>query len=303
MNTSTAYNREFWNSMKKSGYYSPELREGLNSETGTYFLPGESAGKFNAALEKENLFRKYATVKQATKGDSNIWTTASNAKVEWVGENGQISMVKLDSNKFEITSHKLAAITTIKTEFISDTGFDIENHIATEFARCFGRVEEDAFITGDGNEKPIGILNSTNGADIGVTSETSNIVFDDVIKLLFSVKPEYRDNAIWVMSDETALHLRSLKDDSGNYLWRDSADTLFGKPVVISNHMPSVESGSKPIAFGDFKYYWVVQRQPLSMKLLAEMYALNDEVGYIGFERLDGKLIRSEAIKVIKMPE
>jgi HK97 family phage major capsid protein len=28
------------------------------------------------------------------------------------------------------------------------------------------------------------------------------------------------------MNDETALTLRTLKDDNGNYLWRDSDDTI-----------------------------------------------------------------------------
>lgn len=301
MKTSTTYNREFWNSIKKGGAYSPELREGFNSETGSHYLPSESTDKFNVALAKENLFRRFATVKQATTRDGSIWITPSNANVDWIGDNGEIPALALQTLKLEITSHKLAGISTIKNDFIKDTNFDIEKHITTEFARCFGTVEENALINGDGVDKPIGILHSTNGADIGVTSPSITIFFDDVIKLFFSVKSEYRTKGMWLINDEMAQHLLSLKDDSGNYLWRGSSDTLLGKPVVISNHMPSAASGAKPIAFGDFSYYWVVQRQPLSIKVLSEMYMLNDEVGYIGFERLDGKLIVTDSIKVLQV--
>jgi len=135
---------------------------------------------------------------------------------------------------------------------------------------------------------------------VGVTAASAtDIAFDEIHKLYFSLKPEYRSNAIWVMNDETALALRELKDSTNNYLWRGAVDTLLGKPVVISNHMPSAESGVKPVVFGDFKYYWVVQRQPLSIRALHEKYSFADKIGYFGTETLDGCLIRSEAIKVL----
>ena len=103
------------------------------------------------------------------------------------------------------------------------------------------------------------------------------------------------------MNDETALTLRSLKDDAGNYLWRGGADSLLGKPVVISNAMPSIAPGAKPVAFGDFSYYWVVSRFPLTVRVLDELFALHDQRGYLAYEFLDGKLIRLEAVKVLKM--
>jgi HK97 family phage major capsid protein len=63
-------------------------------------------------------------------------------------------------------------------------------------------------------------------------------------KLYFSVKPEYRKNGVWLMNDETALALRTLKDSAGNYLWRDSDDTILGKPVVMNSAMPSAAAGA-----------------------------------------------------------
>lgn len=49
--------------------------------------------------------------------------------------------------------------------------------------------------------------------------------------------------------------LRTLKDDLGNYIWNHADNTILGKKVIISEFIPSVEIGSKPIAFGDFSYY------------------------------------------------
>lgn len=70
---------------------------------------------------------------------------------------------------------------------------------------------------------PTGILHPTEGAEVGVTAAgTDAITYDEVIKLYFSLDKHYRKNAIWI---ETALHLRTLKDSSGNYLWNHSDNT------------------------------------------------------------------------------
>ena len=103
------------------------------------------------------------------------------------------------------------------------------------------------------------------------------------------------------MNDETALDLRKLKDKDGNYLWQEDMDTILGKPVYILEYMPSVASGSKPILFGDFSYYWIINRRPLAVRTLAEKFALNDLTGYLAVEYLDARLIRREAIKTLQI--
>ena len=113
------------------------------------------------------------------------------------------------------------------------------------------------------------------------------------------MKPEYRKNAVWMMNDTTALVLRKLKDADGNYLWNQANDTILGKTVVISNDMPDADSGKKPILFGDLSYYWIIDRSPVSMKVLQELFAAKNQVGYLCNEYLDARLIRSEAVKVI----
>mgnify|MGYP000252523318 FL=1 len=57
------------------------------------------------------------------------------------------------------------------------------------------------------------------------------------------------------MNDKTALALRKLKDNDSNYLWNQANDTILGKQVIISEYMPDIEAGTKPIAFDDFSYY------------------------------------------------
>ena len=55
------------------------------------------------------------------------------------------------------------------------------------------------------------------------------------------------------------------------------------------------------VLFGDFRYYWIVDRSPVTVRTLSEHFALYDQVGYLAYEFLDAKLIRREAVKTIKI--
>lgn len=206
-----------------------------------------------------------------------------------------------DFNNLPIDSHKLAIFLKIEESFVKDASFSFEDYLLKRFAKNFGRGEDNAFINGTGVDMPTGILADKGGADIGAS--TSSITYEDIVKLFFSVEPEYRKNAVWLMNDETALALRTLKDEGGNYIWNHTDDTIFGKKVCISEFMPSAAIGAKSIAFGDFSYYWIVNRSPLSVRTLTEQFILSGCIGYLAFELLDGKLLRPEAIKVIQMTD
>ena len=65
--------------------------------------------------------------------------------------------------------------------------------------------------------------------------------------------------------------------------------------------MPNIAAGAKPVLFGDFRYYWIVDRSPVTVRTLHEHFALYDQIGYLAYEFLDGKLIRREAVKTIKI--
>lgn len=78
-------------------------------------------------------------------------------------------------------------------------------------------------------------------------------------------------------------------------------DTILGKKVLMSEYMPDADTGAKPIAFGDFSYYWVIGRSPIGVRTLSEKFAVLDQIGYLAYEFLDGKLVRNEAVKVIQI--
>lgn len=295
------YDKQFWNSMKGVPFAEDRLEVGRSSTTGTFVLPVSADNKYEAEINKVSVFRKLASVFTRYNGAVDIITANSDDIAEFVPESESIDIrdVVDDFDTVRVTATKLATLLRLPSEFVADAAFNLEGYLTKRLARNFARAEDKGFITGTGTDEPVGILDDTAGAETAATVET--ITYDDVISLYFSVKAEYRTNAVWLMNDKTALALRKLKDSAGYYLWNNADNTILGKPVMISEYMPDAEEGTKPIAFGDFSYYWIVKRTPVSVKMLQELFALRHQTGYLAFEFIDGKLIRTDAVKVIKI--
>lgn len=295
------YENHFWNVIRGKNGHKEHMNKGTDTATGGYTLTPKGQNKYMVAVKREGLFRSLATDIRAYDYNYRIKTANGEDVAIWVPEGGTIPITDgmADFSDIALASHKLAVFLKLEDAFIKDATFNIEDYLVSRLAKNFGRAEDNSFINGTGGNMPTGILAASGGADIGVGTDT--ITYEDMVKLYFSVKPEYRRNGVWLMNDETALVLRTLKDDGGNYIWNHANDTILGKKVCISEFMPSAESGSKPIAFGDFSYYWIVNRRPVSIRTLVEQFAMVDCIGYLAYEFLDGKLVRPEAIKVMEM--
>ncbi len=301
------YRKNFWNVMR-SKVPNPQvmnaLQEGVDTEGG-YLVPDEFEHTLVEALEEENMFRSLAHVIQTSSGERKIPVVASKGSANWIDEEGPYVDSDDSFGQVTIGSFKLGTTIKVSEELINDSVFDLENYISKEFARRIGSREEEAFFTGDGNGKPLGFLAKTGGADVGVTAASATaITADEIIDLYYSLKTPYRKNAVWILNDATVKAVRKLKDTTGQYLWQPSLtegtpDKLLGRPVYTSAYMPTMAAGAKTIAFGDFKYYWIADRQGRSFRRLNELYATTGQVGFLGSQRVDGKLILSEAVKVL----
>ncbi|MDL2318592.1 phage major capsid protein, partial [Eubacteriales bacterium OttesenSCG-928-A19] len=206
-----------------------------------------------------------------------------------------------------LSAYKLATMIKISEELLNDSAFNMPAYIAKEFGRRIGNREEESFIIGNGTGKPLGLLADTGGAEVGVTATSeSAITLDDVLDLFYSLKSPYRRTANFIMNDSTVKAIRKLKDSTGQYLWQPSIkeatpDTILSRPLYTSAYMPELGAGVKPIAFGDYRYYWIADRQGRVFKRLNELYASTGQVGFLAWQRVDGKLILPEAVKVLKM--
>lgn len=305
---SDEYKCSFWNAMRVKAPMPSvlnALQEGTDSEGG-YLVPDEFERTLVEALEEENVFRTLAHVIRTSSGDRKIPVVASKGSASWVDEEGAYQESDDAFSQVSIGAYKLGTMIKVSEELLADSVFDLEAYISKEFARRIGSREEESFFNGDGKGKPLGILAATGGAEVGVTAASATaITADEVIDLFYSLKAPYRKNAVWLLNDATVKQIRKLKDSTGQYLWQPSLvagtpDTILGRPVKTSAFMPTAAAGAKTIAFGDFKYYWIADRQGRTFKKLSELFAAIGQVGFMGNQRVDGKLILPEAIKVLQ---
>ena len=208
----------------------------------------------------------------------------------------------------------------VSNELLNDSAFDIAGYIAQRFGVRFGNAEEDAFINGTGisanpgvtPSQPTGILTTVNATAGNTTANASTVTFDNIYKLYYSLKSPYRRKAAFLCNETLLLQLMLLKDGNSNYIWKPGLevgkpDTILGRPIYTSGYMPAItgtanqDKNKKVLLFGDFSYYWIADRQNRTLKRLNELYAVTDQVGFIGTQRVDGKLILPEAMQVMKL--
>ena len=305
------YRKAFWNAMRtRAGEgLDPVVKNALKIGTDTeggYLVPDEFERTLVEALEEENLFRRLAHVITTASGDRKIPVVASKGTASWVDEEGAIPESDDSFGQVSIGAYKLGTMIKVSEELLNDSVFRLEPYISKEFARRIGNKEEEAFFVGDGSGKPTGILADIGGAQLGITTAGATaITLDEVLDLFYSLKAPYRNKAAFVMNDATVKAIRKLKDGQGQYLWQPSIqantpDTILNRPLHTSAYVPAIEAGAKTIAFGDFSYYWVADRQGRVFKRLNELYAVTGQVGFVATQRVDGKLILPEAIKVLQ---
>ena len=276
------------------------LQEGVDANGG-YLVPDEYDSRLIDILNEENVMRSLGT-RITTSGEHKINIAATKPAAAWIEEGGTLTFGEATFDQIILDAHKLHVAIKVTEELLYDNAFNLENYIITQFGKALSNAEEDAFINGTGVGQPLGILAATGGAQVGVTTASSTkVTADEIINLVYS-----RKNAVFLANDVCVAELRKLKDNNGQYLWQPSLqagepDRVLGYKVYTSPYFPVPTAGGTAVAFGDFSYYNIGDRGTRSIAELKELFAGNGMVGFVAKERVDGKLVLPEAIKLLQM--
>lgn len=212
----------------------------------------------------------------------------------------------------------MTGLVKISKSLLRENG-QTESVVRTEIAYGKAYLEESGFFTGTGINQPLGLLTPS---DLGIpTSQdketaTSGVIgADDLIDLaLAEVRPPYYNSpqAAFVMSADGFAGCRKLKDGNGQYIFTPTAGigdslsagaayTLLGKPVYVSEFMPTVAAGNYPVVFGDFRHYGIVDGEDFGVQVLVELYAANNMNGYLCRAGVDGAPLKGEAFARLKV--
>lgn len=281
-----------------------------NDPDGGYIVTEDFRKNLFQKLRDMVYIRQYATILTTNQNSVGVPTFDYDGDAEWTEENTQIAEENFlqPFGKLSFTPHKLARIFRVPIELIEDAFFDIETFLTDHFARRFAEIEENNFINGDGNNKPLGLLavkdqmNQVNAAATTLAQLTAS----DFVNAQYAVKAVYRGRGVWLMHRDVVKAVRLMKDNNGQFLWQPGLSagepaTLLGRPVLESEYMPTVAPGGVAALYGDLSYYWIVDRTQVSTQRLEEKYAEYDQVGVKLRKRTDGAPVLGEPFAVINL--
>lgn len=254
--------------------------------------------------------RKFTLNKAKSLGVPTMTTKMDDA--DWTSELATGSESAVAFGGRELTPHPLAKLAKISNTLIRNSGMSIEGIVNAELARLFGSAEEKAYMTGDGNKKPLGLFTaSDNGIgtarDVSTGNTATAVTFDGFKSAKGTLKQQYRRNAQWLMHRDLVTATSKLKDGNGQYIWQASVvagdpDKLLNLPILESEYAPNTyTAGLYAAIVGDFSYYWIVDALDMAVQRLVELYALSNQIGFLGRRELDAAPVMAEAFVRVKM--
>jgi HK97 family phage major capsid protein/HK97 family phage prohead protease len=235
----------------------------------------------------------------------------------WVGETS--ARTATDAQTYDMISAEvgeLYAFPQYTQNFLADTWYNVEQGFARDLAISFADKEEAAFVSGDGSNKPNGILAALREAKDDTqrawnklqqvnTESATGITLNSLYAIKDSLNYAYRSNAKWYMSTSTYTALQqTLIDDEKRGIFgrgdvsQNMPETLLGYPIEIDDYMPAVAANACPIVFGDMRQGYAILERP-GIGVLRDMYSNKPYIGLYSIKRVGGLIQDYRALKVL----
>ena len=284
---------------------------------GGYLLDPQTSATIRSVLTSGASIRQVANVVNVNATSYDVLVDTTDVGAGWNDESSVSETTTPTVDRISIDLFELSALPKASQRLLDDSAFDVEGWLAEKIADKFSRAEADAFINGDGSDKPMGILSHTKVAqaswswgNLGYVVTGTSGGFDPsdpadaIIDLVYALGARYRANGTFVMNSKTAGSVRKLKDGDGRFLWSDGLAAgeparLMGYPVLIAEDMPDVAAGSYSIAFGDFHAGYTVAERP-DLRVLRDPFSAKPHVLFYATKRVGGDVSDFAAIKLLK---
>lgn len=303
-----------------------EVKAALRTDSdpdGGYIVPTQMEQTIDRVLGTVSALRSISRVMQISSSEYKKLVNLGGASSGWVGE--RESRTETDTPTLSALSFpamELYAMPGATQRMLDDGMVNVEQWLADEVSIEFAEEEGSAFVSGNGVNKPRGILAYDTVANASYTwgklgyvatgqaadwaTVSATVARGDVlIDCYYALKAGYRQNATWVMSDAVMGAVRKFKANDGTYLWSPPSapgelPTILGKPVVTDDNMQAVAANAYPIAFGDFnRGYMIVDRT--GIRVLRDPYTSKGNVLFYTTKRVGGGVQNFEAIKLVKI--
>jgi HK97 family phage major capsid protein len=199
---------------------------------GGVLVTPQAAEAIRAILVSTASIRSIASVVEVEGGSYDLLIDRGEVGAGWATETAASTESTTGTlEKINIPVYELAAQPKASQRLLDDSAFDVETWLAGRIAEKFARAESGAFISGNGVDKPKGVLSYPAVANgtwswgnlgyvaSGAAGALSSI--DPLVDLVYALPAQYRARAVFVMNSRTTGVLRKLKDADGRFLWSD----------------------------------------------------------------------------------
>lgn len=320
LNTNLNTNENFSNFIRSGAdnFLKKSLNENSDKD-GAVLLPQNILQKIDDKLSYLSPMRNISKVTTISSSSIDILVDEKLPGANWCAENSERKeTTSPELKKIKINVHELCAKPKASQALLDDAQIDVENWLIEKISENFAMLEDEAFINGDGKNKPRGFLKCKTSLENEAGSlqyflsgakgkfANSETALNTLIEMVCSLKPHHVKNAAWIMSRSALAEIRKIKNNDGTSIWQMSMSeatpaTLLGYPVVIDDNMPPLneEEGTFSVAFGDFSSgYQIIDRQGLSV--LRDPYTSKPFVEFFASKRVGGDVVDFDAIKLLK---
>jgi HK97 family phage major capsid protein len=287
-------------------------------QDGGYLVPDETETEIGRRLARISPIRAIASVRQVSAAVLKKPFAVTGPATGWVGETAaRVETATPTLAELQFPTMELYAMPAATASLLDDSAVDLDQWISGEVETAFAEQEGQAFVSGDGANKPRGFLDYAQVDEADWAWGSIGAVFtgeagafpeadpaDILIDTVYALKAGYRQNASWVMNRKSQAAVRKLKDGDGNYVWQPPAAPgqralLMGFPVVEAEDMPDIAGDAPAMAFGDFaRGYLVVDR--VGVRVLRDPYSAKPYVLFYTTKRVGGGVQDFDAIKLLK---
>ena len=219
---------------------------------------------------------------------------------------GTVSASDPTYSSITLGAYKYGFIIQAANELVSDSGFQLDAHLAQQAGNAIGYAVNSALTNGTGTVQPNGVVTAAGSGITGGTGLAGGFTSDNLIDLAYT----NIDGAVrrlpgvgYMAAGATIGAMRKLKDTAGNYLYQigvGQPDTFAGFAVTENPHVPAVATGAKSVLFGHLPSYKVRLAGGLQVAS-SQDYAFNTDLTTWRFLiRLDGNLTHSGHINYFK---
>lgn len=285
-----------------------------SDSNGGFLAPVEWDRRISQAQVATSPMRRLAQVQVTSVGAYSTLWNSGNPGSGWVGETAARPLTTTPTfAALTFAAGEIYAQPAVTQRLLDDAAIDVAEWLIDALRVEFNRQESIAFLSGDGVNKPSGLLTYVTGGANETTHPggplevvEGELDVDDLIDFAYSLPAPYRANSSWLMSSLTAASLSKLKDSDGNLVWRESLivgqpATLLGRPVEIDEGMPGPVAGSLTIAFGDFKAGYLINDRVSSVRILRDPYSNKPYVNFYATKRVGAGVLDPTAIRLLRV--